>query len=108
MELSVVETTSASRATISDAIELSTSTQRAVFMFTAPPWFGLLAGCDAEPLGNSAMIFGGRWCRSGGMSEMAWQEERLEHNRLARAQRGDEDAFAQLTEPYRRELQLHC
>ncbi|MGZ4351518.1 MAG: RNA polymerase subunit sigma-70 [Solirubrobacteraceae bacterium] len=39
---------------------------------------------------------------------MPWQEERLEHNRLARAQRGDEDAFAQLTGPYRRELQLHC
>jgi RNA polymerase sigma-70 factor (TIGR02960 family) len=39
---------------------------------------------------------------------MAWQQERLEHNRLARAQRGDEDAFAQLTEPYQRELQLHC
>ena len=39
---------------------------------------------------------------------MTWQVERLEHNRLARAQRGDEDAFAQLTEPYRRELQLHC
>ncbi len=39
---------------------------------------------------------------------MAWQQERLEHNRLARAQRGDEDAFAQLTEPYARELQLHC
>ncbi|MGH2914278.1 MAG: sigma-70 family RNA polymerase sigma factor [Solirubrobacteraceae bacterium] len=34
--------------------------------------------------------------------------ERHEHNRLARAQRGDEDAFAQLTDPYRRELQLHC
>ncbi len=29
-------------------------------------------------------------------------------NRLARAQRGDEGAFAQLTAPYRRELQLHC
>jgi RNA polymerase sigma-70 factor (ECF subfamily) len=42
------------------------------------------------------------------MREMAWQEERLEHNRLARAQRGDEDAFTQLTGPYRRELQLHC
>jgi RNA polymerase sigma-70 factor (TIGR02960 family) len=42
------------------------------------------------------------------MPEMAWQQERLEHNRLARAQRGDEDAFAALTEPYRRELQLHC
>src|ERR1700747_3496146 len=42
------------------------------------------------------------------MPDMTWQRERLEHNRLARAQRGDEDAFAQLTEPYRRELQLHC
>jgi RNA polymerase sigma-70 factor (ECF subfamily) len=42
------------------------------------------------------------------MTEMTWQDQRLEHNRLARAQRGDEDAFAQLTEPYRRELQLHC
>ena len=42
------------------------------------------------------------------MPEMAWQQERLEHNRLARAQRGDEDAFAALAEPYRRELQLHC
>jgi RNA polymerase sigma-70 factor (ECF subfamily) len=42
------------------------------------------------------------------MREMAWQQERLEHNRLACAQRGDEEAFAQLTEPYRRELQLHC
>jgi RNA polymerase sigma-70 factor (TIGR02960 family) len=42
------------------------------------------------------------------MPDMAWQQERLEHNRLARAQRGDEDAFAALAEPYRRELQLHC
>jgi RNA polymerase sigma-70 factor (ECF subfamily) len=42
------------------------------------------------------------------MREMTWQQERLEHNRLARAQRGDEEAFAALTEPYRRELQLHC
>jgi RNA polymerase sigma-70 factor (TIGR02960 family) len=28
--------------------------------------------------------------------------------RLARAQRGDEAAFAELTDPYRRELQVHC
>jgi len=42
------------------------------------------------------------------MQELSWLSERLEHNRLARAQRGDEDAFAQLTAPYARELQLHC
>ena len=42
------------------------------------------------------------------MSELSRQHERLEHNRLARAQRGDEAAFAQLTAPYRRELQVHC
>src|ERR1700730_12810393 len=40
------------------------------------------------------------------MHEMA--EDLLCRNRLARAQRGDEDAFAELTAPYRRELQLHC
>jgi hypothetical protein len=34
--------------------------------------------------------------------------ELLCRNRLARAQRGDESAFAQLADPYRRELQLHC
>ena len=32
----------------------------------------------------------------------------IEFNRLARAQRGEEGAFEELTEPYRRELQLHC
>src|ERR1700757_5233419 len=42
------------------------------------------------------------------MSELSWQRERLEHNRLARAQRGDPEAFDQLTTPYRRELQVHC
>jgi RNA polymerase sigma-70 factor (TIGR02960 family) len=42
------------------------------------------------------------------MPELSWQRERLEHNRLARAQRGDEAAFAQLTGPYARELQVHC
>ena len=41
------------------------------------------------------------------MREMT-DPELLCRNRLARAQRGDEDAFAQLTDPYRRELQLHC
>jgi RNA polymerase sigma-70 factor (TIGR02960 family) len=35
-------------------------------------------------------------------------DELMVGNRLARAQRGDEAAFAELTQPYRRELQLHC
>jgi RNA polymerase sigma-70 factor (ECF subfamily) len=35
-------------------------------------------------------------------------DELLIGTRLARAQRGDEEAFTELTEPYRRELQLHC
>ena len=34
--------------------------------------------------------------------------ERAARTRLARAQRGDERAFEALTEPHRRELQLHC
>jgi RNA polymerase sigma-70 factor (TIGR02960 family) len=34
--------------------------------------------------------------------------ERAARTRLARAQRGDEQAFDALTEPHRRELQLHC
>jgi DNA-directed RNA polymerase specialized sigma24 family protein len=35
-------------------------------------------------------------------------DDLLTRNRLARAQRGDEEAFAELTGPYRPELQLHC
>ncbi len=42
------------------------------------------------------------------MHEMTPSADLLCRNRLARAQRGDEAAFAALTEPYRRELQLHC
>ncbi len=40
------------------------------------------------------------------MREMT--DELLARTRLARAQRGDEEAFARLTEPHHRELQLHC
>jgi RNA polymerase sigma-70 factor (TIGR02960 family) len=43
-----------------------------------------------------------------GARPASFRDERLGANRLARAQRGDEDAFAELTEPFRRELQLHC
>ena len=32
----------------------------------------------------------------------------MSHSALTRARAGDEQAFAALTDPYRRELQLHC
>jgi hypothetical protein len=32
----------------------------------------------------------------------------LDEARLARPRAGDEDAFRELTDPYRRELQVHC
>jgi RNA polymerase sigma-70 factor (ECF subfamily) len=36
------------------------------------------------------------------------QEASVNDRTLTRARSGDEDAFAELTDPYRRELQLHC
>jgi RNA polymerase sigma-70 factor (TIGR02960 family) len=37
-----------------------------------------------------------------------WQDSVVTHTTLDRAQAGDPDAFRELTEPYRRELRLHC
>jgi RNA polymerase sigma-70 factor (TIGR02960 family) len=42
------------------------------------------------------------------MGQVSKDRDRLGENRLARAQRGDEAAFARLTAPYRHELQVHC
>src|SRR5690242_18830636 len=38
----------------------------------------------------------------------AWQAESVEQATMERARAGDERAFAELTAPYRRELQVHC
>src|SRR6188508_2124520 len=38
----------------------------------------------------------------------AWQAEPVEQATIERARAGDERAFAELTDPYRRELQVHC
>src|ERR687898_1693449 len=35
-------------------------------------------------------------------------DDALDEATLARAREGDEEAFRELTEPHRRELQLHC
>jgi RNA polymerase sigma-70 factor (ECF subfamily) len=50
------------------------------------------------------MSFRAAWCHSDWVSISTSDQQ----NRLALAQRGDENAFAALTDPYRRELQLHC
>src|SRR4029077_19655801 len=38
----------------------------------------------------------------------AWQAEPVAQATRERARAGDERAFAELTDPYRRELQVHC
>jgi RNA polymerase sigma-70 factor (TIGR02960 family) len=39
--------------------------------------------------------------------ESCWEDASVSERTLARARRGDEDAFRELTDPYQRELQLH-
>src|SRR5213592_3579044 len=55
---------------------------------------------------NSPTNFEQRWCRSG--CEPRWQTSLVNDSALIRARAGDHQAFAALTDPYRRELQLHC
>src|SRR3982074_1210233 len=52
------------------------------------------------------MNFAPLWCPVLLMRDLS--DELTVGTRLARAQRGDEEAFRELTDPYRRELQLHC
>ncbi len=55
---------------------------------------------------NSPTNFEHRWCRSG--CEPRCQTSLVNDSALIRARAGDHQAFAALTDPYRRELQLHC
>src|SRR5436190_18084908 len=41
-------------------------------------------------------------------TDRSWQDQRVSQAILERARGGDEQAFRELTEPYRREVQLHC
>jgi RNA polymerase sigma-70 factor (ECF subfamily) len=43
----------------------------------------------------------------GGERERWWEDATVTEQTLARARAGDEDAFRELTDPYRRELQVH-
>src|SRR5207245_592421 len=55
---------------------------------------------------NSPTNFEHRWCRSG--CEPRCQTSLVNDSGLIRARAGDQQAFTALTDPYRRELQLHC
>jgi RNA polymerase sigma-70 factor (TIGR02960 family) len=46
--------------------------------------------------------------RYGGGRRLPWEDAVVSHATLARARAGDERAFRELTDPFRRELQLHC
>ena len=65
-----------------------------------------VAGSDPACGRNSPTNFEHRWCRSG--CEPRCQTSLVNDSALIRARAGDHQAFAALTDPYRRELQLHC
>src|ERR1700750_60236 len=65
-----------------------------------------VAGSDPAGGRNSPTSFEPRWCRSG--CELRCQTWPVSESALIRARAGDHQAFAALTDPYRRELQLHC
>src|SRR5215831_21140363 len=59
---------------------------------------------------NSPMTFWPGWCRhqQEGRKARRCEDAVVTETILARARAGDGDAFRELTEPHRRELQLHC
>src|SRR4051794_8018370 len=67
-----------------------------------------LAVAGSDPAGgrNSPTNFERRWCRNG--CEPRCQTSLVNHGVPIRARAGDHQTFVALTDPYRRELQLHC
>src|SRR6476620_3885387 len=67
-----------------------------------------IACCGSDPASgrNSPTNFDRRWCRNG--CEPRCHTSPMNDGGLVRARAGDQQAFAALTDPYRRELQLHC
>src|SRR3954447_8962119 len=65
-----------------------------------------VAGSDPASERNSPTNFEQRWCRNG--CEPRCQTSLVNDSAPIRARAGNQQAFGALTEPYRRELQLHC
>src|SRR6476469_2796202 len=65
-----------------------------------------VVGSDPAWRRNSPTNFGHRWCLN--RCEPECHTSLVSDTALIRARAGDHQAFAALTDPYRRELQLHC
>ena len=65
-----------------------------------------VAGSDPAWRRNSPTNFEHRWCHN--RCEPECHTSLVSDTALIRARVGDHQAFAALTDPYRRELQLHC
>src|SRR5436853_2385629 len=63
-------------------------------------------GSDPARRSNSPTNFRHRWCLN--RCEPECHTSLVSDTTLIRARAGDHQAFAALTDPYRRELQLHC
>src|SRR5205823_5107429 len=99
IELSAVDTTVTSSATISDATDVRTRTHLCLVL-TLPP---LLRGARWVLRQRSSRKLNDEFVRSVvSLGPMATEAT------MSQARAGDEVAFRELTDPYRRELQLHC
>src|SRR5215469_9487753 len=121
MVLSAVATTSRSSTTMNDATDASARAQRwarvtascLLVVFTCPPDLRCDACCWLRHSGqprNDRLVSGPAGVVT---SRTRSRVRRCEDvivttTALARARAGDGEAFRELTDPYRRELQLHC
>src|SRR5437588_2857002 len=122
MVLSAVETTSRSSTTMNDATDASARAQRwapltascLLVVFTCPPSVCVCDACCWTDTAASRELtgeFAGRLVsvREGpGPGSGRCEDVIVTTTALARARAGDGEAFGELTDPYRPELQLHC
>src|SRR5580704_11162930 len=118
--VSAVDTTSVSSTTISDAAEARARTHRRTGA-EAPGMLAVVMSPPVSPFGHCWLRHQRRPERNGrfvsgpdgvltcdGERTSRCEDAMVNSSALARARVGDEQAFRELTDPYRRELLLHC